>query len=367
MKKVLIYAYTKLNLGDDLFIKILCNRYPNVKFYIFTIYQYSKSFNKIQNLTCYCVDRFYIRWINNIFKNLRISKDIFKKYITLKVDSSVYIGGSIFMQLNDKWEYMINNDMKMKINNKPHFILGSNFGPYKNEKFFERYKEFFKECRDVCFRDKYSYELFKDLNNVRYASDIVFQGNKIYKPTTKSNNIVISVIKPSIRDRFKDYDEKYYDKISEVIEYFVKRGLNVILMSFCKFEGDEEAVEKIYNRIKSEDKLKVDKYFYRGDIKESLKIIGESRYVIATRFHAMILGLVYNKPVYPIIYSEKMTNVLNDINFNGNIMELQLIEELKVECVNESLKSLEDEIRDIRIQIKDSEKHFKILDKCLSK
>ena len=32
-------------------------------------------------------------------------------------------------------------------------------------------------CDDVCFRDLYSYELFKDLSQVRYAPDIVFQMN----------------------------------------------------------------------------------------------------------------------------------------------------------------------------------------------
>ena len=31
MKKILVNAYTSLNFGDDLFLKILFDRYPNVK------------------------------------------------------------------------------------------------------------------------------------------------------------------------------------------------------------------------------------------------------------------------------------------------------------------------------------------------
>lgn len=32
MKKVFVYACLNDNLGDDLFIDILCNRYPNIQF-----------------------------------------------------------------------------------------------------------------------------------------------------------------------------------------------------------------------------------------------------------------------------------------------------------------------------------------------
>ncbi|MDY0404730.1 hypothetical protein P5G51_004325 [Virgibacillus sp. 179-BFC.A HS] len=35
MKKVLIHAYTHFNFGDDLFIQILCERYPQTSFYLY--------------------------------------------------------------------------------------------------------------------------------------------------------------------------------------------------------------------------------------------------------------------------------------------------------------------------------------------
>ena len=34
MKKIFLYAYTEKNLGDDLFIKYITERYPKCKFYI---------------------------------------------------------------------------------------------------------------------------------------------------------------------------------------------------------------------------------------------------------------------------------------------------------------------------------------------
>ena len=52
---------------------------------------------------------------------------------------------------------------------KPVFILGANFGPYITQDFFDKYFFLFSKCHDICFRDSYSKELFKNLDNVRYC------------------------------------------------------------------------------------------------------------------------------------------------------------------------------------------------------
>ena len=47
------------------------------------------------------------------------------------------------------------------------------------------YKKIFKKAKDVCFREKHSKSLFKDLTNIRVAPDIVFGLN-----TEKYKNVV---------------------------------------------------------------------------------------------------------------------------------------------------------------------------------
>src|SRR5699024_1160694 len=44
MKKVMVYAYSQFNLGDDLFIKILCERYPETQFVLYAPKQYKRCF-----------------------------------------------------------------------------------------------------------------------------------------------------------------------------------------------------------------------------------------------------------------------------------------------------------------------------------
>ena len=51
----------------------------------------------------------------------------------------------------------------------------------------------------------------------------------------------------------------------------------------------------------------------------------------------MILGWVFNKPVLPIVYSSKMTNVINDIEFNGLYIDFENLESIDTEEVLKSI------------------------------
>ena len=44
MKKVFVYAYMAQNLGDDLMVRILCDRYPRVQFNLYADNFYKKAF-----------------------------------------------------------------------------------------------------------------------------------------------------------------------------------------------------------------------------------------------------------------------------------------------------------------------------------
>src|SRR5699024_4217930 len=105
-------------------------------------------------------------------------------------------------------------------------------------------------------------------------------------------------------------------------------------------------------------------YKYRGDIDEAIQIISSSRYMIATRFHAMILGWLHHKPTLPIAYSEKMTNVMNDVGYKGMYIDFTNLDDLQFDKVYDDLKT---NAVNISKQIENSEKHFKKLDEFLEK
>ena len=95
MKKIFLYAYDHINLGDDLFIETIANRYPDTEIYFWTNAQNQKVFKEQKNLKIVDENSTKIK----ILKKIRLSLSArYKAGIQKKCDAQVYIGGSIFME-----------------------------------------------------------------------------------------------------------------------------------------------------------------------------------------------------------------------------------------------------------------------------
>jgi len=359
----MIYAYTSFNLGDDLFIRELCSRYSQVQFTLYCPSDYQHNFSKLNNINIVSSDNLFLKLTNFLLSKLRFKcrvQDILsKKYKTI-----IYIGGSIFMEMPNSF-LNIKRKKSLIDSQRNIYVIGANFGPYTTKKYYEEHKKLFKNYKSVSFRDQYSYNLFKDLPNVTLADDVIFQmDTKNYKLDIEDDYIVISVIKPSIRKHLEGYDELYYEKIKDISVEFVKKGHKVILMSFCEREGDVEAINSVKSLIPEKYKNYVEEYKYKHDIDGALNIIAQSKYVIGTRFHAMILGWVFKKPVFPIAYSDKMTNVIKDIDFKGSYVDFHSLKSLNPKLVYDCMET---NTVDISEQRAGAEKHFAKLDEYLKK
>ena len=56
--------------------------------------------------------------------------------------------------------------------------------------------------------------------------------------------------------------------------------------------------------------------------------------MIAIRFHSAILSDIYKIPFLPIVYSNKMQNLLDDMNFKGRSIDLNnLNDNLEIESI----------------------------------
>ncbi|WP_185765245.1 polysaccharide pyruvyl transferase family protein [Niallia circulans] len=357
MKKVLISAYLNNNLGDDLFVKILCERYPQTQFYIYENKAKLRAFTDINNL--------HVIYPNPLFKLIDkiphklFSKSFVRTVIGIFMDAHVCIGGSLFIE-NNNWKTKIKRDKGKLINNKPNFLLGCNFGPYKKTQFYESYQNIFSKYDDVCFRDMQSYELFKELPSVRLAQDVVF--NLDYQgEETSEKTVGISLIDVSNRDNLAPYKAAYLQKMKQVCEYYINKNYQVALFSFCKYEGDETAIAELLQLLDTKYKPKVKVVPYEDNLASALAELNKVEIMYATRFHSMILGFLFNKKVFPIIYSKKMTNVLHDINFQGNYCEIKDIDRLEIE----ELDQLDYKELDMQHIIKDSNQQFRQLDKYL--
>jgi colanic acid/amylovoran biosynthesis protein len=352
MKRVYVYAYTEMNLGDDLFIKVLCERYPDVKFYIMAKVKNSKPFDNIKNLVV--IPK--IPWIDGLLTKFKVKKSInglIQRKISFFCDAIVCIGGSLFKT------HQFKNRI---VHDKPFFVLGSNFGPYTDDGFIQSFKSIFSSLDDICFRDEYSYRLFSDLINVRKEADVVFSYKAKYK-IKELDKVTISVINLNSRPELAKYQKEYIEKIVEIAKKFLDNNYAVTLMGFCTAEGDSEIINKIMENMILKNNKCIEKYIYKGNINEALDIIQESKIIVGSRFHAMILGWLFYKKVYPIIYSEKSLNVMNDIGFNGPYINIKDIEQLDFE--SDYKKLLETPTIMINKEINSANQQFKKLDELL--
>lgn len=314
--KVMLYAYTRYNLGDDLLIKIICDRYKEVGFVIYTYPQYREVLSECKNLEVY-PNLSIISKLTNKLGNILQIKNAYERSVAQKCDLCVCITGSLFIQGSDNWKPYLEYMQSRKINGKPYFQLGSNFGPYNDPMFLKGFKELFSSYTDVCFREEYSYALFSDLANVRVAPDVVLSGDyKKYIDIDSEKRVACSVIDLSNRPELYKYKESYLRFLEDICIRYLKQGYIVDLLSFCRCEGDENTVEELERRINN-NKLIHHLYVTDTDLDGMLICIGKAEIVIASRFHAMILGWSMGKKTLPIIYSSKMRNVINDFGFDG--------------------------------------------------
>lgn len=309
--KICIYinAYTVNNLGDDMFIHALCKHYPMIDFYVEMSSKYRQPFSELTNLTILTNDM-----------------GSYHEFLIKIIDFQVLIGGSLFM------EPKLINDIEKKFHkrvscrlsaNIPFFVIGANFGNFTQDKFYNQYKKWFKSLDGICFRDSQSYTLFKELDNVLWAPDLLFS---YAMPEVKSttNNIVISPIYNNGRTGLADFDNiEYISFLVDISQRYIEMGFNIILASFCSEQLDDISCQKIFESIPETYKKNVKIIYYKNDINSFLNEFTNSKYVIGSRFHSIILSLKSNIPVFPIVYNIKSKNIIECYNFEGNYIDIQ--------------------------------------------
>lgn len=353
---VFVRGFFHVNLGDDLFLYILAKRYPDHKFHVILNSEYSKIFRDQKNIIVHPYKKVR-RVMDRIL--VKYKKDYYFE-IEKNCDLNVVIGGSIFQEgTNDLLAYERLSQMP-RFN--PTYILGANFGPYISEEYRLLVEKYLTLSEDVCFRDEWSKNKFPDLTNVRFAPDIVLGIKNIVqgaKDTRKQ--VFISVIDCSKKDQsIKKCSNQYDDFIIKSILCYSELGYKVVMSSFCKMEGDEGAIERIQQKIPKSEKINLSVLYYTEDNwEEVIDTIRQSEKVIASRFHAMILGMVFRKHVLPIAYNNKFSQFLDNFGLSNYCLSVSDLENTNIEEVKYLLF---DEIENVANK---SKEHFTKLDDVL--
>lgn len=328
--KIFLNAYLEENFGDDLFVEIVAQRYPDHQFKILSSNEYCAHFSrnvipvlsenlqrklKLEEKIIKTLWHYHLP--NRYFfpKCLRASFKI-RNELARIADKNIYIIGSGFME-NTKYNFMDYIVDLAYFNNKLN-LISCNFGPYESNSYLNYHKKLFRRVNDVCFRDSASYELFRDDLSCRQETDVVFtySGNA-KSPLSKDSRgyVLISVVNPVKDQNIKQNDtvERYLDFLKACIEYIFTGGQKVVLVGFCRKQSDDDMIESLLSKVSYKDEIVVFNY---PDItfEKMMGLFAEADSVIASRYHAMIISMLYQRPTYTIAYSKKTVNVLKDID-----------------------------------------------------
>lgn len=324
-KYIYVESYQALNFGDDLFLKVLFERYPNEKFFIYDMANYKQMSSKYKNAVI--LDSYLYKVTNLIIRKLHLKKYTIQNILASRCKIAIRIGGSIFMQ---PWLPELRNDL---ISRKPFFIIGANFGPYTENSYKENCRSYFESKADICFRDRASYKLFSELSNVRIAPDILWT---LKVPNISGQGLFVSVMCFGVsHPELVQFQEKYKEVVLRVVREWIGKGKRVVLASFCKIEGDEIGIQNIVDDLTVQERGRVEIHHYRGNMESTLRTLNSCETVFGTRFHSVVLGLLMGKTVIPICYSNKTENLLDDIGLGdkknlvsnleyGNLQECRL-------------------------------------------
>ncbi len=356
--KIYLNSYIAQNLGDDLFMDMLFTRYPNHQFYA------------INRVKCnYNYSNFFL-YSNKYVYKICCKLTNLEKHIANWYDMVVTIGGSMFMEGN-------NTKLDFSLGKKDRYVLGINFGPYKTNDYYNAAYTAFRNCKDVCFREKHSYELFKDLSNTRYAPDIAFGFDKSNLNITDRKRAIVSVIScdfkfnegtKNVETGTSKYTKVYEDKMVELIERLaLKENYEIVLFSMCQNQYDGKAVDDIYTKCSNAAKGKIEKYYYNGDLEEALDIFADSSLVVGTRLHANIIGMALGKPIIPFAYSDKMIHIFEDMFEDKpqdmpHIIDIRYIDDFDVNDITQEDLT---KVIDVSDLVERSQEQFKELDKVL--
>lgn len=362
--KVYVDVYLAKNLGDDLFIHILANKFPDIEF---VVNYYGNDYDEfLSNYNNLKKSKYPFRYklLNRmkIYDYINDTNRISEEY-----DVLLFFGGSIFRE-ESYWKDLYEQREKMlqafKKKGKPVLVLGANFGPFHSQEFLKSYQRFFALCNDVCFRENYSKKLFQNISCIRNEADIVFQlkvGKRI-----KKDQIIYSVIEPNHKEGLRKYREEYIYSISESILNNIRNDFLCILMSFCEQEGDLKVCNEIVDILPENLKHRVQILNYDGNIERMIKTIAESRLIIASRFHGNILGILCNTKVLPLIYSEKTSNVLEEIGFNTSIVKIEECNKILDENFVSEILNTERQLENVDTIYESAKRQFLILEEILN-
>ena len=205
------------------------------------------------------------------------------------------------------------------------YCLGCNLEPLDNpiKRFLIRQK--LNKFKLITCRDQASYRWLRQNTSkpeIRCLPDILFSIPDEWLPAVKDPNKLGISLMHRAGDQL---DCAYYRAMAELADEWIRKtGKRVLLMAFdTGKEDDLFACRSVQTLMHFPDQTEI---VAHRDGTEIPAAFAQCEKVVAARFHATILALRMGMPVYPLVYREKVRNLLKDIQYPYPVCDLDAID-----------------------------------------
>lgn len=284
---IAVTAYAANNLGDDLFISALLHRFPDATFSFFADAGgliFAQMSPQVQG----------VRTFSEFWKDRR------------DISAYVIIGGSMFQQgpgWGVLWLNYARRILAARIARMPVFVIGSSYGPSSTRFFDLAFRLLLSLCTHVSVRDAASAKMLNGLKNVSIHPDLAFVTE--LPPSKPRSRLGISVMELKDQAQHRAYIGQCVDLIESAPES------EVVLFSFQESVSisDARAASEVMRQLSNSRLDNTSVVTYDGsNLEHVLGEVGACSRFVSTRFHSMIVALMYEIPTTALVYHPKIAD-----------------------------------------------------------
>ncbi len=267
----------------------------------------------------------YVPFLKNF-----VSSDI-KKMLeaTKQGDAVVQVGGSFFVDLYGMSQYRL---LACAILTKtPAVLIGHSLGPFEGWQYSKVAGWCLRRATSIVVRDDVSIKLVEEkFPDLKYISGADTAWLVPSQPAEHRENVVAITVRElaPFDKRLGIAQAEYEDKMANLVEWLVGRGLKVRFFSTCTsfdnyHKDDRKVAQSIYEQLPVTIKDQVTVVWDELDDVQLGQELAKCKFTIGTRLHSTIISMNFGVPAIAIGYEHKSQGLYSAMGLSDFIIDLE--------------------------------------------